>query len=59
MLISIVLPCYNEAKLLPETNRRLVALTEKLPQERFEFIYVDDGSRDETAALLHEDEFGG
>lgn len=54
MLISIVLPCYNEAKLLPETNRRLVALTEKLAKERFEFIYVDDGSHDETAALLHE-----
>lgn len=54
MLISIVLPCYNEAKLLPETHRRLAALTEKLTKERFEFIYVDDGSRDETAVLLRE-----
>jgi len=40
--------------LLPETHRRLLALTQKLTKERFEFIYVDDGSRDETAALLHE-----
>ncbi len=54
MLISIVLPCYNEVKLLPETHRRLLALTGKLNKERFEFIYVDDGSRDETATFLHE-----
>ena len=54
MLISIVLPCYNEAKLLPEASRRLTALAQKLGKERFEFIYVDDGSRDETATLLHE-----
>lgn len=54
MLVSIVLPCYNEAKLLPETHRRLSALAQKLTKERFEFIYVDDGSRDETAAILHE-----
>ncbi len=54
VLISIVLPCYNEAKLLPETQRRLVALAQKLGKERFEFIYVDDGSSDETAVRLHE-----
>jgi len=54
MLISIILPCYNEAELLPETHRRLSALAEKLAKEQFEFIYVDDGSRDETPRLLHE-----
>ncbi|MGI9088142.1 MAG: glycosyltransferase family 2 protein [Chthoniobacterales bacterium] len=54
MLISIVLPCYNEARLLPETHRRLAALAEKLHKERFEFIYVDDGSHDETSAILQQ-----
>ena len=54
MLISIVLPCFNEAKLLPETHRRLVELAQKLNKEQFEFMYVDDGSRDETAKLLQE-----
>lgn len=53
-LISIVLPCYNEAKLLPETHRRLAELSQKLEAERFEFIFVDDGSRDETPKVLHE-----
>lgn len=54
VLISIVLPCYNEARLLPETYRRLAELAQKLENERFEFIFVDDGSRDETPKLLYE-----
>jgi polyisoprenyl-phosphate glycosyltransferase len=53
-LISIVLPCYNEAKLLPETYGRLAELAQQIETERFEFIFVDDGSRDETPKLLHE-----
>jgi len=51
-LISIVLPCYNEAKSLPETYRRLAELAQKLENERFEFIFVDDGSRDGTPKVL-------
>jgi polyisoprenyl-phosphate glycosyltransferase len=52
-LISIVLPCYNEAESLPETHRRLVELTGRLEKERFEFIFVDDGSEDGTAEVLY------
>lgn len=49
--ISVVVPCFNEEGVLAETHRRLMAtLTEiALP---FELIYVDDGSRDQTLALL-------
>lgn len=55
MLISIVIPCYNEAAVLPETLRRLGEVADRLESEgAFEFIFVDDGSRDETARLLHE-----
>ena len=55
MLISIVLPCYNEAKLLPgDASPPGSRCTQKLGKERFEFIYVDDGSRDETAELLQD-----
>jgi dolichol-phosphate mannosyltransferase len=55
MLISIVIPCYNEAAVLPETLRRLGEVADRLASEgAFEFIFVDDGSRDETARLLHE-----
>ena len=53
-LISVVVPCYNEAAVIRETHRRLGELAARLGDARFEFIYVDDGSGDETAALLHE-----
>ena len=53
-LISIVVPCYNEAPVLRETHRRLTELADRVADVRFEFIYVDDGSRDDTAAALHE-----
>ena len=52
-MISIVVPCLNEAEVLRDTNRRLVAVLEQLPQ-RFEILYVDDGSTDRTLEILRE-----
>ena len=54
MLISIVVPCYNEASGLREAHRRLSAAAGEIAEATFEFIYVDDGSRDDTPAVLHE-----
>jgi glycosyltransferase involved in cell wall biosynthesis len=55
MLISVVIPCHNEAAVLPETHRRLVEVADRLSSAgSFEFIYVDDGSRDETPLVLHD-----
>ena len=51
-LLSVVIPCFNEEAVLPETHRRLVAVLEKVPTLDIEFIYVDDGSRDDTLDLL-------
>jgi len=52
MLISVVVPCYNEAEVIVETNRQLVATLATLGGLDFEIIYVDDGSSDETVDLL-------
>src|ERR1043165_3862203 len=55
MLLSIVIPCHNEAAVLPETHRRLAEVAEHLKSKAdCEFIFVDDGSRDDTARVLHE-----
>ena len=53
MLISVIIPCFNEADVLIEAHRRLAEVADRLRHEAdFEFIFVDDGSRDETAHLL-------
>jgi dolichol-phosphate mannosyltransferase len=53
LCLSVIVPCYNEQEVIEHTHRRLVdALSEITPD--FEIIYVDDGSRDRTAELLHD-----
>lgn len=57
LLLSIVVPCYNEEEVLPETNRRLLALLGKMQEEGLISAdsgvhYVDDGSRDKTWAVI-------
>ena len=54
MLISVVIPCYNEAPVLSEAHRRLALVAGQIAETVFEFIFVDDGSHDETAGVLHE-----
>lgn len=55
--LSIVVPCYNEQEVLPETNRRLLALLDRMQlagmvTEGSGIHYVDDGSRDTTWTLI-------
>ena len=55
--LSIVVPCYNEQEVLPETNRRLLALLTRLTElqlisDQSAVHYVDDGSKDGTWALI-------
>jgi polyisoprenyl-phosphate glycosyltransferase len=55
--LALVVPCYNEEEVLPETCHRMVALLRELvdsgkiaPASRIYFI--DDGSRDRTWQLI-------
>ena len=50
--ISVVVPSYNRARLLPHVLAGLEAQT--LDASRFEVIVVDDGSDDDTAVVLKE-----
>jgi len=47
-LVSIVTPCYNEEAMIPVFLERLKAACQAVPQCTFEFVFVDDGSRDNT-----------
>lgn len=50
-LISIVIPVLNEAENIPLLLDQLNGVTKKLPY-RFEFIFVDDGSKDSTYHII-------
>ncbi len=55
--LAIVVPCFNEEAVLPETMRRLGALVAMLQQGNriagdSHVLFVDDGSRDSTWALI-------
>ncbi len=51
-LISVVVPCYNEAAALPYFFEELDKVIEAMSDYAFETIYVDDGSSDETLAVV-------
>ncbi|WP_280155667.1 glycosyltransferase family 2 protein [Piscinibacter sp. XHJ-5] len=57
--LGIVIPCYNEEEVLPETARRIASLLADLQQrgeitEDSGVYFVDDGSRDRTWSLIEE-----
>ncbi|HZL37727.1 MAG TPA: glycosyltransferase family 2 protein [Tepidisphaeraceae bacterium] len=53
-LLSIVLPAFNEQDVLPKTYARFTAMGERLAGLGldYELLFVNDGSRDETAGML-------
>ena len=53
-LISLVVPCFNEEAVIAETYRRMVVLAESECGYRFEFLFVDDGSNDNTLSVLRQ-----
>lgn len=58
-VLYIVVPCYNEQEVLPETSARLLEKLESLINAgkisgRSRILFVDDGSRDETWRMITE-----
>lgn len=49
--LSIIVPCYNEQESLPYYFTAMEKLKPQLPLD-FEYIFVNDGSRDQTLAYL-------
>ncbi|QUG40650.1 glycosyltransferase family 2 protein [Psychrobacillus sp. INOP01] len=50
--ISILIPAYNEEQVLHTLINRLDAVTSELPHYQFEYLFVNDGSTDNTLFLL-------
>ena len=51
-LVSIVVPCYNEQETLEILYQELNKVTKELDAYDFEYLFVNDGSKDETQAEM-------
>lgn len=57
MKIQLIVPCYNEEQALPYFFEAISSVEKTLQTNghTLEIIYVDDGSKDKTLELLHEE----
>lgn len=53
-LISAIVPCYNEEESLPIFYKTICEVAAKLKEADFEFLFVNDGSKDRTLPILRE-----
>ena len=56
-ILAIIVPCYNEQEVLPETAKRLAGILQRLISEQIidtksTLLFVDDGSSDNTWSLI-------
>lgn len=50
--ISLIIPMYNEEKVVQACYDRIKKIEEALPQYNHEIVIIDDGSTDNTLTLL-------
>ena len=50
--ITILIPAYNEEAVLTQLYERLNTLAKTTPKHNFEFLFINDGSRDRTLPIL-------
>lgn len=53
-LISIVVPCYNEESTLEILYKELNRVTNEMSDYDFEYVFVNDGSKDTTFSIVKE-----
>ncbi len=53
-LITVIVPCYNEQEVLPLFYQEITRVAGEMSEYQFEFLFVDDGSRDRTLELAKE-----
>ena len=53
-VITIMTPCYNEELNVREVHRRLMAVAAGFSQYRFEHLFIDNASTDNTVGVLRE-----
>lgn len=54
MLLSVIIPCYNEEVVLSATYERLTKVLHGMSELNYELIFVNDGSIDQTQLILNQ-----
>ena len=52
--LDLIVPCYNEEEALPIFYNTVVPIVDGLADSAVRFLFVDDGSRDKTRAVLRD-----
>lgn len=50
--ITVMIPAYNEQEVLEPLFKRLSALAKNVKKYNFEFLFINDGSRDQTLEII-------
>lgn len=53
-LVSIIVPCFNEKDAIPVFYKEIDKVSKEMNYLDFEFIFIDDGSKDNTIEVLKE-----
>ena len=51
-LVSVVVSCYNEEEVIPIFYDEIKKIAKKMDYVNFEFLFVDDGSKDKTLNII-------
>lgn len=51
-LLSVIVACYNEEEALPYFYKEITKISKKMKELDFEFIFVNDGSKDNTLDVI-------
>ena len=52
--ITVIVPCYNEEQAIHYFYEEMERIAAQMPENTFEYVFVDDGSRDGTLAVMRE-----
>ena len=50
--LSVIVPCYNEEAVLVAFYEEIIKIAQKCNRYEFEFLFVNDGSRDKTQGII-------
>ncbi|MCK1217611.1 glycosyltransferase, partial [Streptococcus uberis] len=54
-LLSIIVPCFNEEETIPIFFKQMQVIEHAMTQDlSFEYIFIDDGSKDKTLDILRQ-----